>query len=518
MAAQDTTRVAWEDGLVLGADELVDEQAYFRAAIERRSVARDVYGIASGLELEVKTPGGGGSGIVRLSPGVAYGGDGKVIVVRDEEEISSAIAKQTVKLNAAYAVYLSYDETAAPLPTQFTFCGQGMDPRITENYRIDLDPSIPIDQAPGHREGIRIDPQATLGGTSTTATSRVLLGIVDLDSNGKPSIRKRDDADPCKKKPTAPDPDALPAMTQYIGVLAATIVHPYAWTHSTKPDEANIAIEIDPVDGVHLHQRAIAHAGLYLTASDATFHFTNGGGKLTLEVCKPNQTDGSPALTVDEKTVSVLEAFEAVNVATFDQKVVMKDELEVDKTVHVLGKATLDDELAVTKKATLGGAQIKGSLDVDANENTTLGGKLTVVADTTLADVTVNGAFTSPGTIVAQHGLATVLPVASGTVGSSLVGLAVIFDTVAAGHGVRAASGAGEATKVIGIVAKADAANATVVVAGAVIAKASGNAGELLVLDPNNAGQLIASATPQPNTLVAKMIDPNQKLVVLTLG
>ena len=51
MASDDNVRTIYRDGLLLGKDELEDDQNYFRAALERRSLARDMYGIAWGLEL-----------------------------------------------------------------------------------------------------------------------------------------------------------------------------------------------------------------------------------------------------------------------------------------------------------------------------------------------------------------------------------------------------------------------------------------------------------------------------------
>ena len=54
MATRDTARVLYRDGQRLGASDLSDDQAYFRGALERRALARDMFGIAFGLKLELE--------------------------------------------------------------------------------------------------------------------------------------------------------------------------------------------------------------------------------------------------------------------------------------------------------------------------------------------------------------------------------------------------------------------------------------------------------------------------------
>src|SRR5882757_599583 len=100
MENADNVRALYRDGLILGADELAGDQSYFRAALERRSLARDMFGIAWGLEL-VQQPGG-----IFVMPGVAYGGDGKVMVLRQARELHSQLASLPTT-PASVAVYLS---------------------------------------------------------------------------------------------------------------------------------------------------------------------------------------------------------------------------------------------------------------------------------------------------------------------------------------------------------------------------------------------------------------------------
>src|SRR5262245_55565772 len=142
MAANDNVRVLYKDGLILGADELSDDQAYFRAAIERRSLAGSLYGIAFGLELSQAKAGGP----VRLSPGVAWDGDGKAIVVRLPEDVSSRLAGNQ---DGSYAIYLSFVEKGNGNKTGYSFCGAAMDPRIEEGYRIEVVSPPPAPLADG---------------------------------------------------------------------------------------------------------------------------------------------------------------------------------------------------------------------------------------------------------------------------------------------------------------------------------------------------------------------------------
>src|SRR5688572_7451737 len=146
VASDDNVRTIYRDGLLLGKDELEDDQNYFRAALERRSLCR-MYGIAWGLELALV------DGSPTITPGVAYGGDGKAMIVRRPLNIAEKFARRP---EGEYAVHLHYVEKENPL-SPFTFCNQEIDPRIAEGFEVEL-----ADDGPLIREKARFEPQQQL--------------------------------------------------------------------------------------------------------------------------------------------------------------------------------------------------------------------------------------------------------------------------------------------------------------------------------------------------------------------
>jgi hypothetical protein len=261
-----------------------------RAAFERRSLARDVFGIAWGLELNVQTAPASSpsSSIVRVSAGVAYGGDGKPIVLRAQAEVSTLLVSSGAAPSTSWAVYIAYAETAQSGKSGFSFCGQAMDPTVAEatQFIVELFGSPPSD---GEREGARAEPQGQLGGQSDTGTSRVQIGVVDFDAAGVPSVRLAPGAvtiPPAASTPTPADlasADAPPAEAEYIGVVASAIVHPRAWTTSRASSGTSTvspAIEIDAQDGIHLRQKTVLHDAVHATApvlADKTIVTPNEG-------------------------------------------------------------------------------------------------------------------------------------------------------------------------------------------------------------------------------------------------
>ena len=184
MATADNVRVRYEDGLILGAAQLSGDQTYFRAALERRSLSRDMFGIGWGLELTVDTaaPGAPTSAVVWVEPGIAYGGDGKAIVVRDRTEISSTLndKRKTNPGVSSWAVYLVFQESDQNGKQAYQFCGQAMDPIKAETFRIDVAPlGGPIGTE--QREGARLAPQSALAGPSDPRQDRIQLGVVSFD-------------------------------------------------------------------------------------------------------------------------------------------------------------------------------------------------------------------------------------------------------------------------------------------------------------------------------------------------
>jgi hypothetical protein len=266
VASSDNIRVRYEDGLILGAAQLSGDQTYFRAALERRSLARDMFGIAWGLGLRVE--GGASGSIIWLDPGVAYDGEGKPIIVRERAELSSLLSplRKASPDQLEWAVYLVFQETEQQGKQSFVYCGQAMAPITTEGYRIEIEP-IDTPLADDQRPGARLAPQSQLAGSSTPARSRVRLGQVTFASaigNPTPVITRRKGRIeiPESADTTSPDadPTLAPARAEYVGVVAAQIAHPRQWTGSRNAPALSAAIVLEPDSGIHLEQNTVLHA------------------------------------------------------------------------------------------------------------------------------------------------------------------------------------------------------------------------------------------------------------------
>ncbi|MGK3995547.1 hypothetical protein [Sorangium sp. So ce1024] len=275
----DRMRVAYENGQVLGAEHLSADQAYFRAALERRSLARDMFGVAFGLELGVVRTEARGE-IVRVEPGVAFGGDGRVIVVPAPADLSDLLRGRSAR-DASYAVHLAYAErkdealggVLHDLPSERW---------IVEGHRFELEAEPRPPEPAGRREGPRLAPQAPLGAQRGSGQGRVRLGYVDFDGEGRASVRAA--ARPPHRAAPAAEPGArvepgAPAAepgarvepepaagVQHAGLVGAALAHPRAWG-AARGGELAVAIELDPVRGVHVHHEAVHHAQAFFTSA-----------------------------------------------------------------------------------------------------------------------------------------------------------------------------------------------------------------------------------------------------------
>ncbi|WP_437758533.1 hypothetical protein [Sorangium sp. So ce1389] len=264
----DRVRVAYENGQVLGAEHLSADQAYFRAALERRSLARDMFGVAFGLELGVVRAEGRGE-IVRVEPGVAFGADGRAIVVLGPADLSDLLRGRSAR-DASYAVHLAYaereDDGLRALPSDLP-----SERWIVEGYRFELEAEPRPPEPAGRREGPRLSPQAALGEQRGSGHGRVRLGYVDFDGEGRASVRAA--ARPLHRAAPAAEPGAraepeLAAGVQHAGLVGAALSHPRAWG-AAQGGELAVAIELDPVRGVHFHHEAVHHAQAFFAG--ATF-------------------------------------------------------------------------------------------------------------------------------------------------------------------------------------------------------------------------------------------------------
>lgn len=293
MAAHDNVRVLYEDGLVLGADELMDDQRYVRAALARRSLARDVPGIAYGLELVDD------DGHVYVEPGVAYGGDGRVIVVRSRISVTSQLdyARVTADFgnllvrdptnpdlrSTTLAVHLTYGESregGLPIPA---LCGQGQDPRVAEGFAITVVDGTRSD----HLE--RIPPYEELAENLASRSFPVLLGRVavvvdDVQKTCSSSVEMQADKSPCE----AAAEGAFPKSAQYAGGILAGLVHPRRWNDGGIGAHQTPSLELHPERGIRANEPLTLLSNLLVRGSSpdegADLRFEDG--ELVLSFCQ----------------------------------------------------------------------------------------------------------------------------------------------------------------------------------------------------------------------------------------
>ncbi|XYI01017.1 hypothetical protein ACMHYB_15195 [Sorangium sp. So ce1128] len=262
----DRIRVAYENGQVLGAEHLSADQAYFRAALERRSLARDMFGVAFGLELGVVRAEGRGE-IVRVEPGVAFGADGRAIVVLGPADLSDLLRGRSAR-DASYAVHLAYAEREDE-ELRGVFSDLPSERWIVEGHRFELEAEPRPPEPAGRREGPRLAPQAALGEQRGSGHGRVRLGYVDFDGEGRASVRAA--ARPQHRAAPAAEPGARAepepaAGVQHAGLVGAALSHPRAW-RAAQGGELAVAIELDPVRGVHFHHEAVHHAQAFFASA-----------------------------------------------------------------------------------------------------------------------------------------------------------------------------------------------------------------------------------------------------------
>jgi len=377
MAANDNVRVLYKDGLILGADELSDDQSYFRAALERRRLASEMFGIAFGLELEQQGE------LVRLNPGIAWDGNGKAIVVRLPEDISG---KLVGKPDGDYAVFISFVENGDSNKNRYSFCGTAMDPRIEEAYRIEVSAPPPAPLPEGMHGGSRRAPQSALPAPNEPDKSRILLGIVQL-------AVQADGSQKFTLLPTTPrvpsEAQVLPASAdraEYAGTVTSALIHPRHWTGAGKVSQigAGVAIELDADSGVHFYQPSVQHRALYLSGEPKSFKLSTDGNALALDVCPPASAAPTPILTADES------------------KLVAQGNLEVKKDLTVEKEATVQGLLTAAGGLSAGGTTTLGKLKT--TDDLDVGGKLSVTSSASLkAGLECTGATslakgTDPGT------------------------------------------------------------------------------------------------------------------------
>ncbi|HET7540940.1 MAG TPA: hypothetical protein VFK05_13750 [Polyangiaceae bacterium] len=405
MATADNVRTQYEDGLVLGASQLIADQTYMRASFERRSLTRDLFGIVWGLELVIETAPAGAtqSALVRVTPGVAYGGDGKAIVLRDPSEVSSLLKGKDK--GTSWAVYAVYQESSVRGQSGFSFCGQAMDPHVTESAALVIERFLsPLGE--GERSGARIEPESALGGTTQPTLSRVLLGVVELDQQSQPFLhRVAGTVRIPDVTPTTSELEATKApldQSEFAGLVGSAIAHPRAWEESLTGTLVP-AITLEPAGGVHVRQKTVldddAHAkgllvveGNLVAQSGVAFARRIFGGKAAKDVVQRVVTlrgefvDVAQITTTDDDSMrvlgiavaaygddQVLVVFSGLATAQVDSSVASSDPAGTWLRLSATDAGKLADATATPSVGTLVAKLIKKNQDNTASVLVTLG-------------------------------------------------------------------------------------------------------------------------------------------------
>jgi len=90
-------RVRYTTGLVLGADDFLGEQDYFREKSRRHNRTLHGFGVVCGLEVEA------GQGVLVIQPGLALSCEGEEIVVPRQVEMALPATRRSAYVTLSYA-------------------------------------------------------------------------------------------------------------------------------------------------------------------------------------------------------------------------------------------------------------------------------------------------------------------------------------------------------------------------------------------------------------------------------
>jgi len=266
MPIDQAQRPQFYEGQYLGAEDLLATVEYSSLLEQRHSLGAHTWGIAIGLTLvETPTPDGSGAVTISISPGYAWDGFGRTIVVLAPYQVPADLFKNLVYDPAQDAntlpgrsipIWMQYREVPTQPPANgFANCGNGNEnSRIQETYQVvagarglsDQRDPITIGTWVGDAANAltQFDPNAkTLPDASVphqdfpeqgdTAVWLVPLGCVQWLPNQNPgqagsfvstSIQSSD-SQPLKDAKTA-FAQASNALRQYLGVVANAVQAP----------------------------------------------------------------------------------------------------------------------------------------------------------------------------------------------------------------------------------------------------------------------------------------------------
>jgi hypothetical protein len=160
MAIDQAQRPQFFEGQYLGAEDLTATVEYSRLLEQRHALGAHTWGIAIGLTLvETPTPDGSGAVTVSISPGYAWDGFGRPIVVLAPYQVPADLFKSLTYVSTldggtlpgrSIPLWLQYTEVPAQPPANgFAVCGVGnQNSRVQETFQLvagDRNPSAQRD-------------------------------------------------------------------------------------------------------------------------------------------------------------------------------------------------------------------------------------------------------------------------------------------------------------------------------------------------------------------------------------
>ncbi len=125
------------EGQLLTADDLADEQSYFRARLGRRNRALHGAGVVTGLEVSIDRSGAAGGDRLHVEPGLAFDARGEEIAIPDRQTLTLPAGGSSLSVVVRYA---EIGEDPRPVAVG-DLDGAALPSRIAETFVLALAPT-----------------------------------------------------------------------------------------------------------------------------------------------------------------------------------------------------------------------------------------------------------------------------------------------------------------------------------------------------------------------------------------
>jgi hypothetical protein len=434
MAIDQAQRPQFFEGQYLGAEDLTATVEYSRLLEQRHALGAHTWGIAIGLTLvETPTPDGSGAVTVSISPGYAWDGFGRPIVVLAPYQVPADLFKSLVHdpildggplPGRSIPLWLQYTEVPAQPPaTGFSACGvSNQNSRVQETFLLlagdrnlsaQRDPITLSTWVGDAKDALtQFDPQApplidasiphqNFPDDNSAAIWLVPLGCIQWLPNAMPgqpgsfvpTAIQSSDSDQVKAAKTAFQ--ALnDALRQYISVVASAVQAPNHVIHlkdrdnppstltSTEliwPQAATAPVAVPATDLVWVEGSLRADEDINLIGGKVDFK-DSAGNDTNLQIQRDNNTNGGIELelVIGNQNAGANDlAIGPLDNATgkFTPQVVVLDNGNVG-----IGASGVNARLEVVQSGTIDGIRVSGSNPLVAVTDGTVRTKLQVLS------------------------------------------------------------------------------------------------------------------------------------------